>query len=118
AGETYNVHDDDLPTCREYLRSYKRRVGKIRSMFVPYSAMIGLSYLLERYHRWSKGQLPAILTPYKSAALWKGNRFTNEKLKSIGWRPRVSTEEGLRRTFESFRVEDQKRDEKRKNEAA
>jgi len=36
AGQVYNVHDDDLPTCREYLRAYKKNVAKIRSISVPY----------------------------------------------------------------------------------
>ena len=39
AGEVYNVHDNDLPTCREYLRAYKRNVTKIRSISVPYFAV-------------------------------------------------------------------------------
>ncbi len=36
--------------------------------------------------RWSKGQLPAIFTPYKSATAWGGNRFDNSKLKGLGWK--------------------------------
>jgi nucleoside-diphosphate-sugar epimerase/peptidoglycan/xylan/chitin deacetylase (PgdA/CDA1 family) len=105
AGQVYNVHDDDLPTCREYLRAYKKYVGKIRSISVPYFGVQLLSALLAKYHRYSKGQLPAILTPYKAASLWGGNRFDNYKLRSIGWRPLVSTAEGLRRSFAAFRSE-------------
>jgi hypothetical protein len=33
---------------------------------------------------------------------WGGHRFTNARLKSLGWRPLVSTEVGLRRTFEAL----------------
>jgi nucleoside-diphosphate-sugar epimerase/peptidoglycan/xylan/chitin deacetylase (PgdA/CDA1 family) len=105
AGQVYNVHDDDLPTCREYLRDYKRYVSKIRSISVPYFGVQALSHLVAKYHRYSKGQLPAILTPYKAASLWSGNRFDNSKLRSIGWKQLVPTEEGLRRSFAAFRAQ-------------
>jgi len=70
AGNFYNVHDDDLPTCSEYLRAYKKNVMKIRSIPVPYFGMQAISSVLAKYHRYSKGQLPAIFTPYKVASLW------------------------------------------------
>ena len=104
AGQVYNVHDDDLPTCREYLRAYKKHVTKIRSISVPYFGVQLLSSMIAKYHRYSKGQLPAILTPYKAASLWGGNRFDNSKLRSIGWRQLVPTAEGLRRSFAAFRT--------------
>lgn len=98
-GQTYNVHDDDLPTCRAFLAEYRKQVAPLRTVPLPYPALRLLSRGIEAYHRWSKGQLPAILTPYKVAALWGGNRFDNGKLKSLGWRQTISTEEGMRRTF-------------------
>jgi nucleoside-diphosphate-sugar epimerase/peptidoglycan/xylan/chitin deacetylase (PgdA/CDA1 family) len=104
AGEVYNVHDDDLPTCREYLRAYKKQVTKIRSVSVPYFGVKLLSSIIAKYHRYSKGQLPAILTPYKAASLWGGNRFDNSKLHSIGWRQLVPTSEGLQRSFTALRT--------------
>ena len=95
----YNVHDDDLPTSRAYLRSYKKKVKQLRSVPVPYPLLQLISRGVEWYHHYSRGQLPAIFTPYKSANLWKGNRFDNSKLKGTGWRQRISTEEGMERTF-------------------
>ena len=62
------------------------------------------SRLVLAYSRWSKGQLPPIFTPYKTASQWKGTRFTNQKLKSLGWRPLVPTDEGLRRAFHHHRA--------------
>ncbi len=97
-GHTYNVVDDDLPTCAAYLRRYRAEVKPVRAVRVPYPAMRALSTLVQRYHAFSKGQLPAIFTPYKTATSWKGNRFDNAKLKSLGWKPLVSTDEGIRRT--------------------
>ncbi len=104
-GEVYNVHDDNLPTCRQYLRAYRKNVIKIRSIFMSYFALQLLSSLVARYNRYSKGQLPAILTPYKAASQWGGNRFDNSKLHSIGWKQLVPTVEGLQRTFTAFRAD-------------
>lgn len=103
SGQLYNVHDDDLPTSRQYLRAYKKQVRGIPSLPVPYPAILLLSRMVEKYHAASKGQLPLIFTRYKSAALWSGNCFTNEKLKKAGWRQIVPTEQGLQRTFQSLR---------------
>lgn len=106
-GEAFNVHDDDLPTCGQYLAMYKKNVQRIRSVRIPYPLLRMISRLVEKYHVYSKGQLPAIFTPYKSAASWKGNRFTNAKVKSLGWTQRVPTREGLSRTFEYLRSQAQ-----------
>jgi nucleoside-diphosphate-sugar epimerase len=105
SGRTFNVHDDELPTSRQYLKRYKRDVKRLRSVPVPYPVLMLLSRMLEAYHRRSKGQLPAIFTPYKTATTWGGNRFDNSRLKSIGWSQIVPTQEGLRRTFEAFRLQ-------------
>lgn len=104
-GQIYNVHDDELVTCRQYLQRYRREVEPLRAISLPYPAVRLASVLVERYHHHSRGQLPAFLTPYKAAATWKGNRFDNRKLKSLGWRPAVSTEEGLARTFAYLRAQ-------------
>jgi nucleoside-diphosphate-sugar epimerase len=103
-GQAYNVLDDDLPTCREYLRLYKKQVRPIRTLGLPYSVTVGLSRTIEWYHRRSKGQLPAFLTPYRVASAWKRCRFDNRRLKSLGWRPLVGRAEGLRLTFEAERA--------------
>lgn len=104
SGAVYNVVDDDLPTCRAYLREYCRQVRPLKSVRVPYPALQLLSRCVEGYSRRSGGQLPPFLTPYKSAAVWKGNRFTNERLKSLGWRQLVPTPEAMRRTFAALRA--------------
>jgi nucleoside-diphosphate-sugar epimerase len=99
AGRTFNVVDDDLPTCKDFLARYRREVAPVRVVPLPYPATRLMSRAVEWYNRWSEGQLPAVFTPYKTATTWGGNRFSNEALKQLGWMPRVSTDEGLRRTF-------------------
>jgi nucleoside-diphosphate-sugar epimerase len=102
-GRAFNVVDNDLVSAAEYLRCYKRDVAPLRSISLPYSATMLVSRLVARYHAHSGGQIPAVLTPYKTAASWKGTRFTNAKLAALGWRQIVPSLEGLRRTFEHQR---------------
>ena len=102
-GHIYNVHDDNLPTCREYLTRYQREVKPLRVISVPYAITMLLSRAVEKYHAHSRGQMPAVFTPYKTAASWKGNRFDNRKLRELGWTPAVSTQEGTDRTFSYLR---------------
>lgn len=99
-GQVFNVIDDELLTCRQWLARYRREVRPLRVVPVAYPITQLLAAGIERYSKWSKGQLPPFLTPYKVASSWKGNRFDNRKLKSIGWQPLVPTAEGVRRTFE------------------
>ena len=102
-GEVYNVVDDDLITARAFLRRYRAEVGKMPVVSLPYVATRLMSRAVETYADRSGGQLPAIFTPYKAASMWKGNRFDNSKLVALGWRPLVSTEEGLARHFAALR---------------
>jgi nucleoside-diphosphate-sugar epimerase len=104
-GEVLNVVDDDLPTSRQFLRLYKRHVKPFRSIPVPRLASYLLCSLWEKYSTWSEGQLPPAFNRRAWHAYWKGSRYTNTKLKALlGWTPRVTTAEGLRRYFESCRA--------------
>ena len=103
-GESFNVVDDDLPRARTLLRQYRREVSRVWVVPVPRLAIGPLSGFLEWYHKWSEGQLPAVLTRYKSAAHWKRLNYSNAKAKArLGWVPQVGFGEGLRCTFESLR---------------
>lgn len=103
-GDVYNVHDDDLMTCDQFLARYRKEVEPLRVLPMPYPALQLVSKAVLAYNKASKGQLPALFTPYKSATTWKGNTFSNAKLHSIGWKPIVSTDEGIARTFEALRA--------------
>jgi 2-alkyl-3-oxoalkanoate reductase len=67
-----------------------------------------LAWSVETYHRRSQGQLPAIITRYKAAAAWGGNRFDNAKLRALGWRQLVTTRDAMAANFEYLRKHDEK----------
>jgi nucleoside-diphosphate-sugar epimerase len=103
-GEIFNVVDDELPTSRQFLNMYKKQVRSFRS--IPIARPVGylLCYLWEKYSNWSQGQLPPIFNVGRWSNDWKGNRYSNEKLKKmLSWTPRVSFHEASRRFFDSER---------------
>jgi hypothetical protein len=52
--------------------------------------------LWEEYSRRSQGQLPPAFNRRRCAAEWKGNRFSNQKLREkLGWRPRIGMNEAM-----------------------
>jgi nucleoside-diphosphate-sugar epimerase len=103
-GEIFNIVDDDLPSSRQFLRQYKKNVRRFKSVYVPHAASHALCYLWEKYAQWSKGQLPPVFNRRRWHAYWKKTRYSNQKLKTkLGWTPKVSTAEGMRRYFESCR---------------
>lgn len=98
-GHAYNVVDDELPSCSEYLHAYRAAVERLRVLPVPYWLFMLGSRLLVRYNKASKGQLPAVFTPYVVRSMYRDFRYPNTALKCLGWQPRVTTADGLQRTF-------------------
>jgi len=102
----YNVVDNDLVTSKEFLKLYSANVEKLRSISIPYPLLFAMSLACEKYHKYSDGQLPDIFTRYKTKSMWKGFRYTNEKIKALGWSQIIPTSEGLRNHFDFLREED------------
>lgn len=103
-GELFNVVDDDLPTSREFLRSYKNKVKKFPSIYVPHAVSYLFCYLWEKYSSWSNGQLPPAFNTRRWYSFWKKARYSNEKVKrQLGWNPEIRTQDGLERYFEACR---------------
>jgi nucleoside-diphosphate-sugar epimerase len=103
-GEVFNVVDDNLPSSRQFLDLYKKNVTRFRSIYLPHVISYFLCYLWERYSQWSEGQLPPAFNRRVWHAYWKKTRYGNDKLKSrLGWKPKVSSSDGLARYFESCR---------------
>jgi nucleoside-diphosphate-sugar epimerase len=95
-GEVFNVVDDESLTSRQFLRAYRQRTNSGPSVRVPYPVAYGLCRLWEWYSRTTNGQLPPVFNRRRCAAEWKGNRYTNEKLRqTLGWRPRVNLQQAM-----------------------
>jgi len=102
-GEVFNVVDDDLPTSREFLRSYKKNVRTFRSVYVPHAVTYALCFLWEKYSIWSEGQLSPAFNRRRWHAYWKKTRYSNQKLKTrLGWSPKVPTAQGMQQYFQSY----------------
>ncbi len=102
-GETFNVVDDDLPTSAQFFRRYKERLRKSFSISLPYPVTEALCSLWEKYSIWSHGQLPPVFNRRRCAAEWKGNRFSNRKLREkLGWSPRVAMPEAIEHFLSQF----------------
>lgn len=99
-GETFNILDDDLPSVSEVLNAYRRCGQRLRTVWLPQSSIGPLSSIYEWYHHYSQGQLPGVITRYRTDSFWKPLRFSNAKAKSrLAWKPQVPMTEALERTI-------------------
>lgn len=100
--ETFNVIDDDLLSSREFLRAYKEKTGSF-SISMPYALTRILCDVWEKYSKWSNGQLPPVFNRRRCAAEWKGNRYSNQKLKDrLGWMPRIPMDQAMEAFLSQF----------------
>lgn len=99
AGSSFSVVDDELPTCRAYLKRYCREVESMRCIPIPFWAFRLGSKALVWYNKRSKGQLPAVFTPYVVDSMYRPLRYSNAALKAIGWSQRISTANALEQSF-------------------
>lgn len=102
-GEVFNIVDDELLTSRQFLKAYKRRIRRFASIPVPYPLAYLFCLLWETYSRWSEGQLPPVFNRRRCWTEWKGNRFSNAKLRTrLGWRPTVAMGVGMERFLSQY----------------
>jgi nucleoside-diphosphate-sugar epimerase len=102
-GEIFNVVDDELLTGCQFLEAYKTKVKSCRSIRIPYFVGYGLSSLWEKYAKWSKNQLPPAFNRRRCDAEWKGNSYSNRKLRErLGWKPRVPMQQAMEAFLEQF----------------
>ena len=99
-GHAFNVVDDQLPTARDMFVAYRQSVGPVRAVTVPQFAVPTVARAYEWCSCRSHGQFPPVVTRYRSTALWKPLRFSNERAKRVlGWQPSVPFAEALNRTL-------------------
>jgi nucleoside-diphosphate-sugar epimerase len=102
-GEIFNIVDDDLFTSRQFLKAYRKAVKPSLSVRIPYPVAYGMSFLWEKYSKWSRGQLPPVFNRRRCAAEWKGNRYSNQKLRErLGWKPRLNGQEAMAAFLSQF----------------
>ena len=95
-GETFNVVDDETLSSREFLRAYQNRARRIFSVPLPYFCAYLLSSAWERYSKWSQGQLPPAFNRRRCAAEWKGNTYSNARIRTrLGWTPKVGVQAAM-----------------------
>jgi nucleoside-diphosphate-sugar epimerase len=98
-GEAFNVLDDELPSGKQVLGMYRRAGRPVKSFWIPQCTIGPLSSLYERYSRWSEGQLPAVITRYRTDSIWKPLRFSNAKARQrLMWSPHLSFAEAFQRS--------------------
>jgi len=97
ASGIYNIVDDEVPTARQLIEAYRRTNGKLHVLRVPGLLVGSLSRFVDWYHRWSGGQLPAVMTPIDAVTAWRNLQYPNDRLKrDTGWRQRVGVDDALR----------------------
>lgn len=95
-GEVFNIVDDEKMTSHEFLAA-RKRTKNFFSINVPYALAYLGSRLWESYSRRSQGQLPPVFNCRRCSAEWKGNRYSNEKLRTrLGWKPRVKMADAMK----------------------
>jgi nucleoside-diphosphate-sugar epimerase len=103
-GEVYNIVDDGLPTHRGYVRELnKYREPRMKTLPMPWLiwrsiAALGLGVNKLFFDR--RAKVPSILRPAALHARCKPNRYSNKKLKSLGWKPAFTLEEAMRRSMD------------------
>lgn len=99
-GEAFNVLDDELPSGKQVLRMYRQSGHGVKTLWIPQCTIGPLSSIYEKYSRWSHGQLPAVITRYKTDSMWKPLRFTNAKARQrLKWSPHLSFAEAFQRSI-------------------
>lgn len=102
-GEVFNIVDDDLPSGRQIVHLLKKNGRRVRSIRIPQPLVGPFSSLYETFSKWSGGRVPAVVTRYKSDAIWKPVCYSNEKAKRcLHWSPSRQTLDALVKSAASF----------------
>lgn len=100
---TLNIVDDDLPTRRAYARALRRAGFEVRRAIpVPYRVAVAMAALLAFANDrlvGGRAKFPTVVVPAKLDAQYRPLRYGNDEAKQVlGWRPRYSLAEALKRS--------------------
>jgi nucleoside-diphosphate-sugar epimerase len=113
-GQAYHLSSEGEVTQNEFLDLMLEELGRspIRR-HVPYWFAYGSGFLSEVIGRLICLRRPPHLTRYAVALIGRSTRFSIAKAREqLGWQPRVSIREGIRRSLEWYRKEYLNRDHK------
>lgn len=101
--EVFNVVDDERMTSRDFLAA-RKGAKNFFSISVPYVLADLGSRIWESYSKRSGGQLPPVFNRRRAAAEWKGNRYSNEKLRTrLGWKQKVKMSDAMKLFLAQYR---------------
>jgi nucleoside-diphosphate-sugar epimerase len=103
SGQSYNITDDDLPTCGDYFAKYQKAVKKTKNFPMPGFVLKAAVGWLERYAKRSHGQLPAVLNSHIVKSQYRPFSYDNSKMKALGWAPKVTMDQALQNAFDSMK---------------
>jgi len=104
-GQAFNVSNDGgVITQREYFNAFADALGLPRPFLrVPYRVAFGFAFLLEAIGRFFRVRRPPFATRYAVWLLGRSTVYSTEKAqRDLSWQPRVSSQEGIRRTAEWY----------------
>jgi predicted dehydrogenase/nucleoside-diphosphate-sugar epimerase len=97
-GEIFNVIDDKKITKAEYVKYVKKAFPGSFSLALPYWFVYSAVYFQEIVFKML--QKKPIMTRYRLSSASNKIEFSNKKIKEqLGWKPRISIEQGLKKTF-------------------
>ena len=103
-GQGYLVHDDaDGPTLEEVCARLAAILGRpLKPRYVPYAVALAAAAALQGVWRVArlKGAPPVLTNDVKSFGF--RFRFSNAKLRALGWAPRIGIAEGMEQAFAYF----------------
>jgi nucleoside-diphosphate-sugar epimerase len=97
-GKAFTIVDENIEQAA-YLALYRQAAGEdLRTMYLPVPLVVGAALVLERALRLLRRRSP--ITPYQVRRATDAAFFDCTRAREVlGWTPRVSVREGLRRTF-------------------
>ncbi len=101
-GESYNLSNDGIITQKEYLNKIAECVGANPvTKKVPYKVAYGAAFMMELFGHMFGKKKPPLVTRYSVWLIGRRCFFSCEKArKELGWQPRVSYDEGIRRSVQ------------------
>jgi nucleoside-diphosphate-sugar epimerase len=101
AGAIYNVSGGEAVAIRDIITRSARFAGiAVRWRHVPWPIAIAAIRALERFHKVFRPTVEPIVTAYSAGLLAFSQTLDLSSIRNeMGWRPTISFEEGLRRTF-------------------